>query len=116
VSQQKLDLLNLAAVYMAELRACSAKIMRNEMIELHPFRTFPNHVPYDVLGNSFTPRRSMTANGPKDSACVDPGRQHPAIDRLSDPKGHRHGPNVTTLTNQVHDGPMSLPDLQVLNF
>jgi hypothetical protein len=52
----------------------------------------------------------MTANGAKDPACVDPDRQHPAIDRLSDPKGHWHGPNVTTLTNQVHDGPMSLVD------
>ena len=69
------------------------------MIELHPFRTSPNHVPYDVLGDSFTPRCSMTANGPKDPACVDPRRQHPAIDRLSDPKGRWHGPNVTTLTN-----------------
>jgi hypothetical protein len=44
MSQQKLDLFNLAAVHVTELRVCSAKIMRSEMIELRPFRTSPNHV------------------------------------------------------------------------
>ena len=97
VSEQKLDLFNLVAVYVAQLRACSAKIMRSEKIELHSFRTPPNYIPYDVLGDSFTPWRSITANRPKDPAWVDPGRQHPAIDRLSNPKGHWHSPNVTPL-------------------
>jgi hypothetical protein len=37
------------------------------------------------------------------------------IDCVLDPKGHPNGPNVTTHANQIHDGPMSLPDLQILN-
>src|SRR5215469_15752766 len=35
--------------------------------------------------------------------------------RVLDPDGHRNGSNVTSLANQIHDGPMPLPDLQILN-
>ena len=44
MSQQKLDLFNLAAIHVTELRVCSAKIMRSEMIELRPHISEPRTI------------------------------------------------------------------------
>jgi hypothetical protein len=52
VSQEELDPFDFPAVYMAKFRACSAKIMRSEMIHLHPFSTSRARGPYDILGDS----------------------------------------------------------------
>jgi hypothetical protein len=83
------------------------------MIQLHPFGTPPNHVPNDVLGDPFPTWRSVTTNGAKDPAYTDFGFDHPTNDRLFDPVGHGHGPDVTAFANQVHNGPMSLLDLNI---
>lgn len=58
----------------------------------------------------------MTANSPENPARCDLGGRHPSIDGGLYPSWHRHGPNVTAFANQVHDGPMSLPDLEVINI
>jgi len=58
----------------------------------------------------------MTANGPEDTASTDLGCVHPTIDRFLDPDGHGNSPDVAALADQVDNGPMSLPDLQVFHF
>jgi hypothetical protein len=50
-----LDLLQLASVYVAQLRAGPAKVMRSEMIELDAGGAVSNHIPDHVLRDSFTP-------------------------------------------------------------
>jgi hypothetical protein len=57
----------------------------------------------------------MSAYGSEDSAHGHLRRFSPPIDRILDPGRHRNGPDMTTLANQINDGPMSLPDLQILN-
>ena len=49
-----------------------------------------------------------------------PARRHlrqisPSIDCLLDPSRHRNRTDMTAFANQVYDGPMSLPNLQILN-
>jgi hypothetical protein len=100
-----LDLLDFATRQMAEFCTGSVQIAWSEVIQLRPFGTPPNHVPDDILGNSLSPRRSVTANGPEDSACADLGRGHPAIDRLYDPVGHGHGPNMAALCQPAPRSP-----------
>jgi len=107
---------DLPAVYMAQFCARSAKIMRSQVIQLHPFGTSPDHIPYDILRDAFAPRRSVTADRPKDPTSGDFGRDHPTIPRLFNPVGHRYSANVAALADQIHNGPMSLPDLLVLYF
>ena len=41
-------------------------------------------------------------------------RDRPSVDGLFDPVGHGHSPNMAAFANQVHDGPMPLPNLDVL--
>ena len=54
--------------------------MWSEVIQVRPFRTLPNDVPDDVLGDAFSPWRSMSANGPEDPALANLGRDDPTID------------------------------------
>jgi hypothetical protein len=111
-----LDLLQLSTIHMAEFCAGPAQITRSKMIQLHPFRAPSNNIPDDVLGNSFAPRRTVTADSPENPARCDLGGRHPSIDGGLHPSWYRRGPNVTAFANQVDDGPMSLPDLDVINF
>jgi hypothetical protein len=100
---------------MTELRAGSSEIVWGEMVQLHPLSAPSDDVPDDILGNSLSPRRPMSAYGSKDSARGHLRRFSPSIDRLFDPSRHRNGADMTALANKIHDGPMSLPDLQILN-
>jgi hypothetical protein len=87
VSEQKLNLFNLAAVCVTQLGTSSAKIVRSQMLKLHPFGTSPDDIPNDILGDSFSPWASVAANGPEDPACAYVGCNHPTIDRLFDQLG-----------------------------
>jgi hypothetical protein len=114
--EEELDLFDFATCSVAQLCTGSAQIVWCEVIQLRPFGTPPNHVPDDVLGNAFSPGCSVTAHGPEDAASADLGHQHPTIDRFLDPDGHGHGPDMPALANQVDNGPMPLPDLQVFHY
>lgn len=56
----------------------------------------------------------MRARVPFPAAYRD-GSEDPAIDGLFDPVEHWSGPNVTFLADQIHNGPVSLPELHVLH-
>src|SRR5260370_24293652 len=111
MSQEELDLFQLSTIHMTEFCASPAEIMRSNMIQSHPLRTPPNDVPNDVLRDPFTPWRTVTADGPENSACGDLSGGHPAVDCDRYPKRHRHSPNLPALAHAVHDQPMFLPDL-----
>src|ERR1035438_9168657 len=108
--EEKLNLFQLSTVHMAEFCAGPAKIMRSKMIQLHPLRAPSNNIPDDVLGNPFAPRRPVAADSTENPARCDLGGRHPSIDGGLYPSWDRNCPNVTAFSNQVHDGPMSLPD------
>ena len=86
------------------------------MIQLHPLRAPSNNIPDDILGNSFASRRPVAADSTEDPARCDLGGRHPSIDGGLYPSWDRDRPNVTAFSNQVHDGPMSVPDLDVINL
>jgi len=115
VSQEELDLFDFAARSMAQLRTSPTQIVWSDLIQLCSFGTPPNDVPDDVLGNAFTPRRSVSADGPEDPALANLGRHYPAIDRLLNPQGHAHRSHTAALSDQVDNSPVSLPDLHVFH-
>ena len=114
--QEELDLYDFAARSMAQLRTSPTQIVWSDVIQLCSFGTPPNDLPDDVLGNAFTPRRSVSADGPEDPATVNLSRDGPTIDPFFDPHGHGHGPHTAALANQVDNGPVYLPDLDVLQL
>ena len=57
----------------------------------------------------------MSANCTEDAAHSHLRRLSPLIDCILDPDRYGDGSDVTSLASQVYDGPMSLPDLQILD-
>jgi hypothetical protein len=115
MTKEELNLFQFPAIHMTELCACSPEIVWSEMVQLHPLSAPSDDVPDDILGYPLTPRRPMSAHGSEDAARGHLRRFPPSIDCLLDPSRHRNGADMTTLANKIHDGPMSLPDLQILN-
>jgi hypothetical protein len=115
MTEKELDLLQFSAIHMAEFCARSPKVMWSEVFQLHSLRAPSDNVPDDILGDSFTPWSPVSAHGSEDSAGRHFRRFSPSIDSLLDPSGHGNGSDMTTFTNQIYDGPMALPDLQILN-
>jgi hypothetical protein len=114
MTEKELDLLQFPALHMAEFRhSAGGRVERDALIA--SLGAPSDDVPDDILGYSFTPRCPMSAHGSEDSARGYFRRLSPSIDRLLDPSWQRNGTDMTTFANQVHDGPMSLPDLQILN-
>ena len=116
MSQEELDLFDFASGGMAKLCTGSAQIVWSEVIQLRPIGAPPNHIPDDVLGDAFSPGRSMTTDGPKEPASVNLGCDHPMIDRLLDPDGHGHRPHMAALADQIDNGLVPLPDLDIFHF
>jgi hypothetical protein len=115
MTEKELNLLQLPAIHMAEFCARSPEIVWREMVQLHPLSTPSDNVPDDIFGDTITPRRPVPAYGTEDSAGGHPRRFSPPIDCVLDPDRHRNGADMTTLANQIHDCPMTLSDLQILN-
>jgi hypothetical protein len=114
VAEKELNLFQFPAIDMAEFCAGSPKIVGSKMVQLHPLSAPSNDVPNDVLGDTFTPRRSMAAHRTKNSARRYLRQISPSIDCLLDPSRHRNRTDMTAFANQVYDGPVSLPNLQIL--
>jgi len=115
MAEKELNLFQFPAIDMAEFCAGSPKIVWSEMVQLHPLSAPSNDVPNDILGDSLTPRRPMAAHRAENSARRYLRQISPSIDCLLDPSRHRNRTDMTAFANQVYDGPMSLPDLQILN-
>jgi hypothetical protein len=115
MTKKELNLLQFSAIDMAELGARATEIVRCEMVQLHSLSAPSDHVPDDILRDPLTPRFPLPANGAEDSARSHLRRLSPSIDCILDPDRHGDGSNMTTLANQIHYRPVSLPDLQVLD-
>ena len=100
---------------MTEFGASAPEIVWREMVHLYPLSASSDDIPDHIFGYSLTPSSSMAAHGSEDSAGSYVCRLPPSIDCVLDPRRHRNCADMTTLAHQIHDGPMSLPDLQVLN-
>ena len=99
MTKQELNLFQFAAIHVAELGAGSPKIVWSEMVQLNPLSDPSDDVPDDVLGDSLTPRRPMTANGAEDSPGGHFRRFFPLIDCILDPSGHGNGTDMTAFAD-----------------
>ena len=106
VTKKELNLFQLATTRVAELRTCSPEVMRSKMIQFQFRGALSNRVPDDILGDSFSPRGSVTTDCPEDPARSDIGGSRPPINSGFHPKRHRNGSNVTTLPDEIHDRPV----------
>lgn len=111
MTKEEPNLLQLAAIHMAEPSARPTKIVWREMVQLHPLSDPSHHVPNDVLRDSFAPGRPMPANSAEDSARGHLRQISPSLDCILDPNRHRNRTDMTAFADQIYNGPMSLSDL-----
>jgi len=69
--QQELNLLKLATAAMAQLRTSPPQVVRCNMLQSHSFAAGLDHVPHNVLRDTFAPYLSGPGNGSKDFAFRD---------------------------------------------
>lgn len=75
--------------------------------------TVPNHIRDYVFRDSFAPCDSVSADCPEYTSVCDIRCCHPSVDSALYPDRHRNRANMATLSNEIHDCPMALPDLDV---
>jgi hypothetical protein len=115
VAEKELNLFQFPAIDMAEFGAGAPEIVWGEMVQLHPLSAPSNDLPNDILGDPLTPRCPMAAHRAENSDRRYFRQISPSIDCLLNPSRHTNRTDMTAFANQVYDGPMSLPDLQILD-
>jgi hypothetical protein len=74
------------------------------------------YVPHDILRDAFPPYLSRSGDGSKDPSLRNPGRDRPLIERRFYPFWNRHGADVAALADQIHDCPVSLTHLDLIQL
>ena len=116
VAKQKLNLFDLPATRMTQLRARSPQIVGRDALQTRFFATLLNHVPDHVLGDRFAPNLSAPAHSSKNSSVPDPGSHRPLVERPLSPFRDRNRANVPALPDQIDDSPVLLPLLHIAHL
>jgi hypothetical protein len=114
--QQELNLLQLAAAAVAQLRTSSPQVMRRNMLQARSLAATLDYVPHDILRDAFSPHLSRSGNGSKDPSFRDLGCYDPLIECCFDPSWNGHRADVAALADQVHHCPVALPHLHFIQF
>jgi len=116
MAQQELNLLQLAAARVAQLRTGSPQVMRCNMLQARSLAATLDHVPHDILRDAFSPYLSHPGDGSKDSSLRNPGCGCRLIERRFHPFWNRHGADVAALPDKVHHRPVSLAHLDLIQL
>lgn len=114
--EQKLNLLQLTAAIMAQLRAGPPQVVRCNVLQACFLAAGSDHVPDNVLGDATAPHLSQAGDGSKDFAPAHPSSPCPLVESGFDPVRNGHGPNVATFANQINHGPVPLAHLDVVEL
>ena len=113
VPEKKLDLFQLSARSVAQLRARTPQIMRRYIEEPEFPSVLFHNMPDDSLGYASPPGFASPTDTSKESSGRNPGSSRPAVDGRFDPLRHRNRSNMAAFADQIDYGPMFLALLQV---
>jgi hypothetical protein len=99
MAEQKLNLFDLAATGMTQLRARSPQVVRGNALQPRFFAAALYHVPDHVLGDRFAPNLSGPAHSSKNLSVPDPGGNCPLVERPLRPFWDRNRANVSALAD-----------------
>ena len=114
--QQELNLLQLTAAAVAQLRTGPPQVVRCNVLQARSLAAGLDYVPHDILRDAFPPHLSRPGDGSKDPSLRDPGGSCPLIERDFHPFWNGHGADVATLADQIHDRPVPLAHLDVIQL
>src|SRR5690348_5795453 len=92
----------------------SPEVVGRELRYSQPFRVFLDNVPDYFLRNLRSPNNAFTANASENLTVCDPRHVQPVVNGLFYPVGHGNRSDVYSFPDQVNDGPMVLPALDVI--
>jgi hypothetical protein len=75
-----------------------------------------HHVPDNVLRDAFAPHLSGPRHRPKDSPITNASGCNPEVKRSFNPVRNGDGSYVAALADHIHDCPMTLADLDIVEF
>ena len=116
MSQQELNLLQLTAAIVAQLRAGPPQVVRCNVLQACSLAAGSDHVPDNVLREAAAPHRSVSGNRSKDFALTNSSGSCPLIESGVHPVRNGHRANVATFANQINNGPVSLAHLDVVQL
>jgi hypothetical protein len=113
VTEQELDLLQIAAVLAAELGAGPAQIVRSEAFDPDLFGRLLDHAPDRPVAQTLPHDLATLQDRPEELPFLEAGGRGPGVDRLLDPDRHRHGADPATLAAQIRNHPPVLAHLDL---
>lgn len=116
MSQQELNLLQLAAAIVAQLRTGPAEVMRCNMLQARSLAAGLDYVPHNILRDPVPPHLSRSSDGSEYPSIRDPGCSYPLIECCFDPIWNRNGADVASLADQIHHRPVSLAHLDFIQL
>jgi hypothetical protein len=112
VTQEELDLLELATGQVTQPRARATKVVRGQLLDAGVRSRHADDVPEHVWRHPVTPDPAGLVDGAEHAALRDCGGRRPRVDRGFDPLRDGHGSDMTALADQigVDSVPFSLLD------
>jgi hypothetical protein len=115
MTEEELDLLKLAARFMAQTGTCAAKIMRSYIFQATFRAPGFHHTPDDLRTESGFRNPLGFIDSPKYGPCDNTGGAQPVVDGGFYPGGNWNCPDMATLSHQISYYPVLLPLLQTLD-
>ena len=116
VPQQELDLVQFASGFAAQAGAGPSEVMWGKPINGRFLGAVLHDVPYAPLRYACSPRLARPANTPEHAPVANAGGLAPGVNCRLDPVGNRYCANVSAFTDEVDDGPVILPPLNMREF
>ena len=111
--EKELNLVQLSARGMAQLRARTPQIMRRYLGKAEFPRVLLHDMPDYPFRYAITPVFTCPTDTSEQSSGRNSGSSHPQIDRRFDPLGHRYSSNVPAFANEIDYGPVFFALLQM---
>jgi hypothetical protein len=113
--QEELNLLQFAARSTAEPSAGPAQVVRYEFADANLCPELLDHVPDKLFSETIAPRSAGAAQAAEELPGINTRGHYPRAQLAVDPVRHGNRPDVAGLPAQVHNRPMSLALLQMIN-
>src|SRR5215469_12709886 len=99
---------------MTEPGTRSPQVVWREFGNSQPFRVFLHNVPDHLLRDSRSPDDTFSTNASENLAVCNTSYNQPVVNRLLHPIRHRNSTDVPSFPDQVNNGPVILPALNMV--
>ena len=113
MAKKELNLIQLAASFTTKACTRTSKIVGSQLVDSGSLGAVFDDVPHDPLRYTCSPGLARPANTPEHAPLAYAGGLAPGVNGRLDPVGNRHRADVSAFADQVDDGPVILPALNM---